>query len=699
MIKQYVKFFGLFIFCTIALTIYAIAQQISVEAVITRVTKGVKIIEAGSEIAIKRNMQLSPGQIIKTGNQGRLDISLSDRSQVTILPNSTVKLNEFRNIGSPRDLLTVLAGKIKVRINHPIGIPNPYKLSTPAASIAVRGTEFIVDVESNGSTSVFVIDGLVEVESISKPSNKRLLSTGEKAIIKLTGDISLNVPAGPGSELNGVPRSRGGLDWSNRQMTEGVFIKSIGSPPISFTAYSDKYADSAENPAYSMNFTHMQGRISLLPAIGRRQRYHIYKQDTPEATSILSVNDANKDKMNLPSKWDQNINTQLSFYTPVLDSRIIVGATVSSGQMNLRDFVSSDYTSIYNNSEYHYKYHLDNDFKLNATKINLSAAMYLDKKKKTAVGVTYEFLYGRSKFLGVLKQETSNPYLSFKRINGIKSDIKSNGITLGITHEFSEGKKLGLHARVGSGKSDDASYIEGYSKSITPYFPSPDINCSPEYYDSSVQNTLYEVGLKWRSPLFKGLSYGLEGSYVYEAIRSPNRSAAACQLPQYPYGNYSNNVSGEVDNLPTPVITSDPSRRARIGIGLGYKFKSRTLLSIDFTESQLNSTRSLSRQNGIAASYSSPFPSKQFKTNFSSYHVGVINNPWKQALLSFSLYNIPVFQESDFRYKTFLYTLGAGWNFKSGMLAQYYMSQDRFSSSSRSHSIMLRWNFDLKGEK
>jgi len=74
-----------------------------------------------------------------------------------------VLLQDYRNAGSLRELLRITLGRVRIRINHYGGRPNPYRVDSPTASIAVRGTHFTVTVAARGDTEVVVIDGLVEV--------------------------------------------------------------------------------------------------------------------------------------------------------------------------------------------------------------------------------------------------------------------------------------------------------------------------------------------------------------------------------------------------------------------------------------------------------------------------------------------------------------------------------------------------------
>src|SRR5262249_47158836 len=76
-------------------------------------------------------------------------------------------------------------GAVRVKINHFAGKPNPYRMNSPTASIAVRGTEFTITVAVGGDTQVQVIEGLVEVSSLSDPSRSVLLDAGRGVQVQM----------------------------------------------------------------------------------------------------------------------------------------------------------------------------------------------------------------------------------------------------------------------------------------------------------------------------------------------------------------------------------------------------------------------------------------------------------------------------------------------------------------------------------
>ena len=91
-----------------------------------------------------RAIVLNPGDRIDTRGGGRVVIDLSDGSMVVVQPESVVVLKDFRAAASLRELFEITLGSVRVKINHFGGRPNPYRMNSPTASIAVRGTEFSV---------------------------------------------------------------------------------------------------------------------------------------------------------------------------------------------------------------------------------------------------------------------------------------------------------------------------------------------------------------------------------------------------------------------------------------------------------------------------------------------------------------------------------------------------------------------------
>lgn len=133
------------------------------------------------KINFKPYDQLKAGDRIVTGWRGRLVLGLTDGSQAVVGEETVV---EVRDLGSsPRELFHVLRGKTRVYIEKLGGRPNPYRINTPTAVIAVRGTLFDVIVKTN-DTEVFVHEGEVAVSSLQAPEQMVLLSAGQMTRVR-----------------------------------------------------------------------------------------------------------------------------------------------------------------------------------------------------------------------------------------------------------------------------------------------------------------------------------------------------------------------------------------------------------------------------------------------------------------------------------------------------------------------------------
>jgi hypothetical protein len=142
-------------------------------------------------IAFRVNDELKAGDTIITGRKGRLVLGLSDGSQAVIAQQTTVVIKDLSQ--SPRTLFNVVRGKTRVYIEKLGGRPNPYRVNTPTAVIAVRGTIFDVLVEED-ETQVFLHEGEVEVTSKMAPDRPVFLFAGQ-----MTRLTSQRPPAIPGS--------------------------------------------------------------------------------------------------------------------------------------------------------------------------------------------------------------------------------------------------------------------------------------------------------------------------------------------------------------------------------------------------------------------------------------------------------------------------------------------------------------------
>jgi hypothetical protein len=122
-----------------------------------------------------RGEQLPPGTILDTGS-GRLLLRLSDGSEVIVRAHTRLQV-EQPSLTDP-SYFQLLLGRIRALINKRTGGAVPFELGTPSAVIAVRGTQFDVEVNPRNITEVDVVDGLVEVFGRNATGGSVLLEPG-----------------------------------------------------------------------------------------------------------------------------------------------------------------------------------------------------------------------------------------------------------------------------------------------------------------------------------------------------------------------------------------------------------------------------------------------------------------------------------------------------------------------------------------
>src|SRR5713226_6868116 len=122
-----------------------------------------------------RGEQLPPGTILDTGS-GRILLRLSDGSEVMVRAHTRLQLQQ-PSLTDP-SYFQLLLGRIRALINKRTGGAVPFELGTPSAVIAVRGTQFDVEVNPRNVTEVDVVDGLVEVYGRNATGGSVLLEPG-----------------------------------------------------------------------------------------------------------------------------------------------------------------------------------------------------------------------------------------------------------------------------------------------------------------------------------------------------------------------------------------------------------------------------------------------------------------------------------------------------------------------------------------
>ena len=192
---------------------------------------------------------LDIGDIVRTGPGAQMTLELPDGSYMVVQENTTLEIEKFWG-SDVKNLLKLITGKVRFYIQRLGGRPNPYRVDTPTALIAVRGTTFEVQV-AGSVTEVLCYDGRVSVESAGLSDREVVLNKGRKTRVEageypmtpvaidgvfgLTRVMSVvradNVPASRNPSAPVMPGAGGDNDRRGRQI-DPLSNPNIGTPGL-----------------------------------------------------------------------------------------------------------------------------------------------------------------------------------------------------------------------------------------------------------------------------------------------------------------------------------------------------------------------------------------------------------------------------------------------------------------------------------
>jgi hypothetical protein len=123
------------------------------------------------------------GDEIRTGPGATVMLQLPDGSYMVVSENSSLRIQDFWG-SSFRSLVDLMVGKVRFYIQSLGGRPNPYRVGTPTALIAVRGTVFEVTVDGAGYTEIECLEGRVAVETTGLPDREVILEQGRRTLVR-----------------------------------------------------------------------------------------------------------------------------------------------------------------------------------------------------------------------------------------------------------------------------------------------------------------------------------------------------------------------------------------------------------------------------------------------------------------------------------------------------------------------------------
>ena len=635
---------------------------------------------------------MNPGDRIDTRGGGRVVIDLSDGSMVVIQPESVIILKDFQQASSLRELFEISLGMVRVKINHFAGKPNPYRMNSPTASIAVRGTEFTIEVDNQGATQVTVIEGAVEVSSLANPANSVLLQAGQT--FRLIAGNFFPPPGNRGDDRRGeppqglpnnnlaqahgpdghpdpppnsglpqgqppqppqaAPPGKAGLpprndhdsDEGSPRANAGTYdrylagLADIGQVPflLRFNAFSESHLDALENPAYATTFRAAEGRFFLLPTFRGAQTLQ-------ENQAMLGPG------ASLPS--DYSVSPQVSFFAPAAGFVFGGSASLSRvGSTPAAPSTGSSTTTFYSGSLVAARRFGANSFGIELASLKGTGSLSSTGPAAESPGVP------------------GSPDTSYVAST---SDVTQTRLTAGYTRDLTRSAKLGVYYRYAFIHANDRDTLGN------------NLPSAPDFTDTAGHSS--EIGLRLRGLVTPRLSYGFAASWLgislLDGLSRVNTAASH---------------------------ERDRSHRGSAAFGLGYSLTRRTVLTFDFsggasrnlayrtedaTGHWLQNAAGSDRFIGLHAAVQHDLTRRLF-LSASFLHV------WQSSDRNVALYpdrfgNITEVSDSFFPLTptsaaAYFSDYGAGWRFTPNLFVQYIYSTD-YGFSSATHSLMLRYTF------
>lgn len=125
---------------------------------------------------------LDPGDMVKTGSDGLAEVYLDDKGAIYLSRNTEF---EVSSLDQEDAVLALAVGSLVAKIRHFLNDKFSFKVRTPSAVCAIRGTEFAVEHTRLSEESAFAVfdEGKVEVTPSGKGASGFLLEKNSEIVI------------------------------------------------------------------------------------------------------------------------------------------------------------------------------------------------------------------------------------------------------------------------------------------------------------------------------------------------------------------------------------------------------------------------------------------------------------------------------------------------------------------------------------
>jgi len=145
----------------------------------------VSVTSGGATNPAKVGMKFLVGDVVKTGVDSRAKITMRDRNNIFVSPNSEFSLTTYES-GAKRNVeMNLKEGKIRNEVNNKYDDKkNKFQIKTPTAVAGVRGTDFVTSFNTQTQmTEVVTMKGNVSLNSLTGGANV-MVPAGQMSSVK-----------------------------------------------------------------------------------------------------------------------------------------------------------------------------------------------------------------------------------------------------------------------------------------------------------------------------------------------------------------------------------------------------------------------------------------------------------------------------------------------------------------------------------
>jgi hypothetical protein len=119
---------------------------------------------------LRQNDQVSQGNLIRTGQDGAVEIAFADGTGFFLKPDTTLDLHTSQVKGGSHLLQRFIlsTGRLLTKVRSATGRESRIEIPTPSATAVVRGTDFRVSIVADDASTCEVMEGVVGIEAMGK---------------------------------------------------------------------------------------------------------------------------------------------------------------------------------------------------------------------------------------------------------------------------------------------------------------------------------------------------------------------------------------------------------------------------------------------------------------------------------------------------------------------------------------------------